>query len=153
MNTRTMFMNTLDATTQALPPERSLYMQRAAAQAIQMLERFSGSQIEYIPTSLQLLDEWIDRMGRGGALPSAARVLVIAFLGQMFLHRHGGYWATQMQNQKQNLGVVCPVAGPEENISRFINVAEQISRRLALGISESLTFFYLTTSVDLKGRS
>jgi len=113
-----------------------------------MLERFSGSYIEYVPTSLQLLDEWIDRMGRQGALPSAARVLVIAFIGQMFLHRHGGHWATQTRNQKQNLGVVCPVAGPGDEM-RFIDIADQISRRLALGISESLTFFYMLASVDL----
>jgi hypothetical protein len=145
-------MSTLDATTQPLPPERSLYMQRAAAQAVQTLERFSGSQVEYAPTSLQLLDEWIDRIGRGSTLPSAARVLVIAFLGQMFLYRHGGYWASQTLNQKQNLGLVCPVAGPGDAM-RFIGIADQISRRLALGISESLTFFYLTTSVDLKGRT
>jgi len=141
-------MSTLDITTQPLSPERSLYMQQAAAQAVQMLERFSGSYIEYVPTSLQLLDEWIDRMGRQGALPSAARVLVIAFIGQMFLHRHGGHWATQTRNQKQNLGVVCPVAGPGDEM-RFIDIADQISRRLALGISESLTFFYMLASVDL----
>lgn len=145
-------MSTLDVTAQPLPPERSLYMQRAAAQAVQVLERFSGGYIEYVPTSLQLLDEWIDRMGRGEVLPSAARVLVIAFLGQMFLHRHGGYWATQTRDQRQNLGVVCPIAGPG-NEMRFIDIADQISRRLALGISESLTFFYLTTSMDLKSHS
>lgn len=135
-----------------LPPERSLYMQRAAEQAFQALQRFSGDSIDYSPTSLQLLDEWIDRLGRRGPLPRAAQVLVIAFLGQTFLSRHGGYWATQLRDQGQNLGVVCPVVGGEGH-ERFIDVADQVNRRLAHGILESLAFFYLTTSVALRGRS
>lgn len=145
-------MTTPDVTTQPLPPERSIYMQRAAAQAAKALERFSSGPIEYGPTELQLLDEWIDRMGRSGPLPSAARVLVVAFLGQTFLHRHGGYWVVQTRGRRQNLGVVCPVAGPGDT-TRFIGIADQVNRRLAHGISDSLAFFYLTTSVDLQGLS
>jgi hypothetical protein len=145
-------MTTADVTTQPLPPERSIYMQRAATQAVRTLERFAGGSIEYGPTALQLLDEWIDRMRRSGPLPGAARVLVVAFLGQTFLHRHGGYWATQIGDKGQNLGVACPVAGSGDTM-RFIGIAEQVNRRLVHGISESLAFFYLTTSVDLQGRS
>ena len=99
-------MTTPDVTTQPLPPERSIYMQRAAAQATKILERFSSGPIKYCPTTLQLLDEWIDRMERNGPLPSAARVLVIAFLGQTFLHRHGGYWAAQVPYFAQQHTVV-----------------------------------------------
>lgn len=145
-------MATPDVVTQPLPTERSIYMQRAAVQTVQTLERFSGGPIEYGPTALQVLDEWIDRIGRRGPLPSAARVLVIAFLGQTFLDRHGGYWGSQVRNQKQHLGVVCPVVGAEDAV-RFIDVADQVNRRLAHGITDSLAFFYLTTSVDLRGRS
>ncbi len=145
-------MTALDVTTKPLPPERRLYLQRTATQALQVLERFSSGTVEYGPVALQLLDEWIDRLGRRASLPTATWALVIAFLGQTFLHRHGGYWATQVQRQKQHLGVICPVAGTGDAM-RFIDIAGQVNRRLAHGISDSLAFFYLSTSVDLKGRS
>lgn len=145
-------MTVSKATVEPLPPERSIYMQRAAAQAMQMLESFSGGPVEYGATALQLLDEWIDRMVRQGPLSHAARVQVIAFLGQTFLDRHGGYWATQMQDQQPGLGVVCPVAGAGDD-TRFIDVADQVQRRLAHGISDSLSFFYLIRSVDLHNYS
>jgi hypothetical protein len=140
-------MTTPDTAAQPLLSERSIYMQRAAAQTIQVLERFSGGPVEYGPTALQLLDEWIDRVR---PLSGAARVLAIALLGQTFIHRHGGYWATRVRGKRQNLGVVCPVAG-SGGATHFIDVADQVGRRLAQGISASLTFFYLTTSVNLQG--
>jgi hypothetical protein len=145
-------MTALDVTTKPLPPERSLYLQRTATQALQVLERFSSGTVEYSPVALQLLDEWIDRLGRRGSLPIAGWALVVAFLGQTFLHRHGGYWAIQMRGQKRELGVVCPVAGTGDAM-RFIDIAGQANRRLAHGISDSLAFFYLSTSVDLQGHS
>jgi hypothetical protein len=145
-------MSTLDVAPRPLPPERSLYMQRAASQAAEALGRLSSGPVEYGPISLQLLDEWIDRVARRGPLPSAVRVLAIAFLGQTFLHKHGGYWAIQSRDQAQNLGVVCPVAGSEKAV-RFIDIVDQVNRRLAHGIMESLAFFYLTISVDLQGRT
>jgi hypothetical protein len=127
-------------------------MQRAASQATDALKRLTSGPVEYGPISLQLLDEWIDRLARAGPLPGAARVLVIAFLGQTFLHKHGGYWAVQRRDQVQNLGVVCPIVGSEKSM-RFIDIVDQVNRRLAHGIRESVTFFYLTTSVDLQGRT
>jgi hypothetical protein len=145
-------MSSVDVAPQPLPPERSLYMQRAASHAVETLKRLSTGTVEYGPISLQLLDEWIDRVARRGPLPGTARVLVIAFLGQTFLHKHGGYWAVQRRGQTQSLGVVCPVAGSEKAM-RFIDIVDQVNRRLAHGIRESLTFFYLTTSVDLQGRT
>ena len=141
-----------EATVQPLPPERSMYMQRAAAQAMQVLESFASGPVEYDATALQLLDEWIDRTLRQGPLSDAERVLVIAFLGQTFLDRHGGYWATRTQDQQSGLGVVCPVTGSQDE-TRFIDVADQVQRRLAHGISDSLTFFYLIRSVDLHNYS
>lgn len=135
-----------------LPPERCLYMQRAAAQALQVLRRFGGDAVDYDPATLQLLDEWIDRVGRTGPLPASARVLVIAFLGQTFLSRYGGYWATRRQGARQTLGVVCPVAGSLAR-GRFIDIVEQAGRRLLHGIRDSLAFYFLSVSVDLQGRS
>jgi hypothetical protein len=137
-----------DAITQPLSPERSIYLRQSAFQALQVLEQFSGSAVEYGATALQLLDEWIDRIERRGPLSETERMLAIACLGQTFIHRHGGYWATRAQAQRQSLGVVCPVPGGGEEV-RFINVVEQVNLRLSQGISSSLTFFYLTTSVDL----
>jgi hypothetical protein len=135
-----------------LSPERSLYMQRAAAQALEALRRFSGERVEYGATSLQLLDEWIERLVRKGPLSAAARALVIAFLGHVFVHMHGGCWATLMKDQRQQLGVICPVAGVGDRM-RFINIVDQVNERLDQGIRASLAFFYLTTSVDLRGHS
>jgi len=143
---------TSDAGIEPLSPERCLYLQRAAAQALQVLRRFGGEPIDFDPATLQLLDEWIDRMGRRGPLPAAARVLVIAFLGHTFLSRHGGYWAIRRQGLRQSLGVVCPVAGSLDR-GHFIDVVEQVSRRLLHGIRDSCTFYYLSASVDLQGRS
>lgn len=138
-----------DPTTKPLPPERNRFMQQSAAQARQVLESFSGDAVQFDSTALQLLDEWIDRMARKGPLSKAAQVLIIAFLGQVFLDKHGGYWATRTRGQKQTLGVVCTVAGGEDT-TRFVNVSGQVGRRMEHGISESLAFFYLTTSVYLQ---
>lgn len=144
-------MATSKIETQPMPPERSLYMRNAAAQAAGVLERFSGNHVDFDPTALQLLDEWIERLTRKGPVPPAAQALAIAFLGHTFLHIHGGYWATRSRGHRQSLGVICPVEGPGDG-TRFIDIAEQVDRRLSYGILESLTFFYLTTSVELRGR-
>jgi hypothetical protein len=137
--------------TKPLSDERSLFMRQAAGQALEILKRFSGDQVVFGPTALQLLDEWIERLERRGPLSPASQVLVIAFLGHTFLQKHGGYWATLTQSGKHDLGVVCPVAGPG-NQTRFINIVEQVNQRLAQGILSPLSLFYLTTSVDLQGR-
>jgi hypothetical protein len=127
-------------------------MQRTAAEALQALQRFSGETVEYSPTALQLLDEWIDRMQQTGSFSKSAQVMAIAFVGQTFLHRHGGYWASQIRDGKSVLGVVCPVAGSGDQM-RFINVVDQVKNRISRGITESLAFFYLNVSVDLRGVS
>jgi hypothetical protein len=136
---------------QPLSSERSLYMREAAGQALDVLQRFSADLVEFGPTALQLLDEWIDRMERRGPLSNTSRALVVAFLGHTFLQEHGGYWATETRGRKQRLGVICPVAG-SGNQTQFIDIVEQVNRRLANGISDSLAFFYLVTSVELRGR-
>ena len=148
----TLSTNAVDGAVERLTPERDSFMERTAAQAFETLERFCGNLVDYSPTTLQLLDEWIDRMGRKGPLPGPARAMVIAFLGQTFIHRHGGYWATQRQGTQQSLGVVCPVEGTSGR-ERFIDVVAQVNRRLTHGILDSLAFFYLSASVDLHGRS
>lgn len=135
-----------------LTSERSLYMQRAAERARQALERFADGSVSYNSTALQLLDEWIERETRRGPLPRAAQVLVMAFVGQMFLNRHGGYWAIREEGGQQRLGVVCPVAGQVDQ-ERFIDVAGQVALRLKDGIRASLAFFYLAESVDLQRQS
>ena len=144
-------MSTPETSTRPLSPERSLYMRRAAAHSIHLLQRFSGERVEYGPTALQLLDEWIERVGRARPLPTPRRVLVVALLGQTFLESYGGYWATQMRGHRRNLGVVCPVGGAADQ-TRFIDIVDRVNRRLLHGVAESLALFYATVSVDLQGR-
>jgi hypothetical protein len=144
-------MSAQEMVTQPLPPSRTLYLQQAAAQTVALLQRFSGNDIDFGPIALQVLDEWIDRLQRKSPVSPATRALIIAYLGQTFRHRHGGHWAIGMRGQQQLLGVVCPIAGPEEQ-TQFINLVEPVNRRLAGGIQDSLTLFYLITSIDLQGR-
>jgi len=145
-------MSTPKVSIHPLPKDRAAYMQKAAYKFYQILVEFSDGPVEVGPVALQLLDEWLDRQTRQFPLSNANRALAIAFLGQIFLARHGGYWAIRISDRRQNLGVVCPVAEPQKP-GRFVDVSDQIGRRLEHGIAESLTFFYLTTSVDLQGRS
>jgi len=141
-------MSASPVTPQPLSPERSRYMAQAAVQCYKMLERFSGGPVASGQEGIQLLDEWIDRMTRKAPLSAQARVQVIAFLGQTFLGRHGGYWAMQIRDKKPTLGVVCPVVIPGGD-QRFIDISDQVQRRLNHGMAESLAFFYLTTGMEL----
>jgi hypothetical protein len=145
-------MGTPNNTIQPLSSDRNQYMQQAAKRWLQRLEEFSGDHLDYGPKALQLLDEWIDRQHRNGSLSTAERAMVVAFLGQTFLQAHGGYWATQTRDPRPKLGVVCPIATSKED-DRFIDIVGQIDRRMSNGIVDSLNFFFLTTSVDLQGRS
>lgn len=140
------------ADVEPLAPERSFYLRQAAAQARQVLAQFSGGAVDYHPTALQLLDEWLERKARQGPVSAGARALAIAFLGHTFLTRHGGYWAVQRCGSKQALGVVCPVVGRGDQ-TRFVDIAGPVDRRIAEGITASLAFFYLSASVDLQGHS
>jgi hypothetical protein len=142
-------MSTQEPATQLLSPERSFYLQQAAAETLELLQRFSGHDIKYGPTALQLLDEWIERLARRNALSPKTRGLILAFVGHTFLNRHGGYWATTDLGGHQVLGVVCPVVGSGGE-TRFINIAEQVHRRLANGIRDSLALSFLQISVELK---
>lgn len=145
-------MSTPKVSIHPLPRERAAYMQKAAFELYQVLVEFSDGPVEVGPVALQTLDEWIERQTRQFPLSHTNRIKVIAFLGQVFLGRHRGYWAVRVSGGQQTLGVVCPLVGDEKK-GRFIDIAGQINRRLERGIVESLTFFYLTTSVDLQGRS
>jgi hypothetical protein len=133
-----------------LSSERSLQMRMAAARTLQELERFSGSMLEYGPIALQLLDEWIDRLQRRGPISSAARMQIIALLGQTLLQTHSGDWVIRIQGEERRIGVICLMAGQSEP-SRFVDVVRQVNRRLSSGIGESLAFFYLITSIELRG--
>ena len=136
---------------QPLSPEQTRFLEKTASQALGVLEEFTDDHITYGPTALQLLDEWIVRSERKGPVSTVSRAQIIAFLGKTFLHAHGGHWATQMQGDRQHLGVLCPVVGPVEHV-RFIDITAQVNRRLHEGIGASLALAYLTASVDLKGR-
>ena len=134
-----------------LPEEKKQYLEESAEQTLRVLERFSGDPVEFGPTALQLLDEWIERMKRRGPLSTASQARIVAFLGQTFLQAHGGAWAVEIPGGRQKLGVVCPVRGQEER-TRFVDISEQVNQRLAQGIQASLALTYMAASVDLEGQ-
>ncbi len=132
--------------------ERVQYLERTAEEVRRQLESFTGGPVAYDSTALQALDEWIERRTRRGPLSPGERVQIIAFVGQMFLKRHGGFWAVREERGRRSLGVVCPLVGSSRHL-QFIDLTRQVHRRLKEGITASLTFFYLTTSVDLQGQT
>jgi hypothetical protein len=142
-------MTTPESAVRPLDPDQSLHLRQAAAQALEVLQGFSGDQIRFGATALQVLDEWVERVQRNGALPPSAQVLVIAFLGHTFLQTYGGYWVMRVEGEPKGLGVVCPVTASDGS-TRFIDIVDAVKRRLDHGIHESLALFYLATSLDLK---
>jgi hypothetical protein len=71
------------------------------------------------------------------------RVLWVSLLGEMFRRRHDGWWALS----DGALIVVCPTDGGERCPVR---VKDQVDRRIASGMSESLAYFYDVTRIELK---
>ncbi len=119
-----------------------------AERAQEELSYVVGYQVAYDSTTMQLLDEWIDRHLRQSSNPSQKmRLLWACFLGEMFRRRHGGEWVLQRHDEGKRLAVLCPT----ESGGRYaVDVSGQIDRRIDQGISESLTYFYLVTSIKLK---
>jgi hypothetical protein len=119
-----------------------------AEQAKASLSRFSGYQVSYDSTALQLLDEWIDRHMRQFPNPSQKmRLLWASFLGEIFRRRHDGEWFLQQtQSGMRALIILCPVRGEAHPVA----VSRQINRRIAQGMTESLVLFYMQKSIELK---
>jgi hypothetical protein len=130
-----------------LAPEQIRYLAETAEQARAALSRFAGYEVFYDSTSLQLLDEWIDRHLRQFPEPSQRiRLLWASFLGEMFRRHHGGEWA--LRGSKENgLIVLCPT---ESSGMYTVEVSAQVARRVADGMSASLAYYFAITSIELK---
>jgi len=115
-----------------------------AERARQGLSQFAGHEASYNPEAVQLLDEWIHHtLQRWGEPPDGARLLWASLMGEMFRRRNEGWWALQ----DGELVIVCPTSGGEQ---RVVAVQTEVDRRIASGMSESLTYFYNITCIELK---
>jgi len=115
-----------------------------AEQARVDLSRFAGQEIAFDVEAVQLLDEWVEHhLQEMPDPPVRTRLLWTSLLGEMFRHRHEGWWALR----DGKLIMVCPVEGGNW---RLVAVREQIDRRIAAGMSESLTYFYNVSRIELK---
>ncbi len=110
------------------------------------LSRFARQEIAFDVEAVQLLDEWIEAHLRDTSdLSLQTRLLWTSLLGEMFRRRHEGWWALR----DGKLVIVCPIEGGDW---RLVAVREQIDRRIEAGMSESLTYFYNVTRIELKLR-
>lgn len=108
------------------------------------LSDFSGREVAFDAESVQLLDEWVDDCVEDVPNPGQEiRLLWAAFLGELFRRRHDGWWAFQ----NGRLVIVCPKAG---GVFRVVSPGKRVDRRIVAGMSESLTYFYNVTCVELK---
>jgi hypothetical protein len=133
----------MDSSLQLLSPDRTRQLVELAEQARRQLERFAGQPVRYDATSLQLLDEWIERTP---SPPKSLQILWVAFVGEVFRRRHNGEWAIHQSDGGQ-LTVVCPT---ERGMLYPVDVAAQVSRRIAGGIAESLALYYVRQSILLR---
>lgn len=115
-----------------------------AERARQRLRAFAGHQVAYGVEAMQLLDEWIDDyLEHSPDPPSEVRLLWTSLLGEMFRRRHDGWWALR----QGTLVIVCPMDDGERHL---VTVREQVDRRIARGMADSLSYFYDATRIELK---
>ncbi len=113
-------------------------------QARRDLSRFAGREVTFGVEAVQLLDERIaDYLEAAPDPPLQVRILWASLLGEMFRRRHEGWWALR----DGKLVIVCPT---DTGDWRVVAVREQIDRRITAGMSESLTYFYNVTRIELK---
>ena len=115
-----------------------------AEEARQELSLFSGREVDFNVGAVQLLDEWVEDYLQTRPDPSVqVRLLWTSLLGEMFRRHHNGWWVLR----GGKLVIVCP---SEAGDWRLVAVREQIDRRIEHGMSESLTYFYNVTRIELK---
>jgi hypothetical protein len=131
-----------------IPPPQSRQLTELADRARLSLARYAGIGVEYNAVGLQTLDEWIERHIRQFPAPSSEiRTIWGAFLGETFRRRHGGQWGIENTSKRPRLGIVCQ-HGDEDLM--FIDVMDQVARRIHRGMNESLAFYYTIKGVELK---
>lgn len=133
---------------QLIPSQQAQQLTELAERARLGLSRFADAEIEYNAVGLQMLDEWIDRHLKQFPRPSKEIVMAWgAFLGETFRRRLGGEWGLNHTAGKPHLGIVCPKG---ETGLLFIDVMDQMQRRIKEGMNESLAFYYTLKSVELR---
>ncbi|MEJ5309498.1 MAG: hypothetical protein WHX52_06975 [Anaerolineae bacterium] len=139
-----MAQNTL----QLLPSAQSRQLIEMAERARLGLSRFADADVEYNAVGLQMLDEWIDRHLRQFPRPSKEIVMAWGtFLGETFRRKFGGEWGLNHTEGKPHLGIICPKG---EVDLLFIDVMDQMQRRMKEGMNESLAFYYTLKSVEIR---
>lgn len=115
-----------------------------AERARRDLSRFSGQEVTFGAGLVQLLDEWIEDYLEVAPNPSVSiRLLWTSLLGEMFRRRHQGWWVLR----DGRLVIVCPT---DREGWHLVPVRAQVDRRIDCGMSESLTYFYNATRIELK---
>jgi len=128
--------------------EQIRQMVEMAEQARDALGDYVGYDVAYDSTALQLLDEWIERHLRQFPQPSAKmRLLWVSFLGEVFRRRHWGEWAILGREAGGGLAVLCPREGGGRHT---VDISSQVNRRITQGMSASLAYFYVVTSIELR---
>jgi hypothetical protein len=133
---------------QFIPPQRSRQLTDLADCAKLSLSRYAGIDVDYNAVGLQTLDEWIDRHIRQFPAPSPEiETAWCAFLGETFRRRYEGQWGIDNSGAKARLGIICP--GTDET-PVFVDVMDQVHRRVRNGMNESLAFYYTIKGVELR---
>ncbi len=131
-----------------LAPEQIRHLVEMAEQARVALSQYVGYEVVYDSVGVQLLDEWVDRHLRQFQHPSQKmRLLWVSFLGEMFRRHHSGEWVLQERDKGGELALLCPKEGGG---LYTVDVSDRVSRRIAHGMSASLVYFYIVTSIELK---
>jgi len=133
---------------QLISSQQSRQLIELAERARLGLSRFADSDIEYNAVGLQMLDEWIDRHLRQFPRPSKEIVMAWGtFLGETFRRRFSGEWGFNQTEGKPHLGIVCP---KDEMGLFFIDVMDQMQRRIKEGMNESLAFYFTIKSIEMR---
>jgi hypothetical protein len=131
-----------------ISPQRSQQLTDLADRAKLSLTRFAGMDIGYDAVGLQTLDEWIESHLHQFPQPSQKmQTIWSAFLGEAFRRRYQGQWGIDRSRDRARLGVICPRSGDDP---LFVDVCDQVVRRVRDGISESLAFYYTMKGIEIK---
>lgn len=133
---------------QFLPPTQARQLAELADRARLSLARFASTPVDFDSVGLQLLDEWIDR--HLGQFPDPSRDIMTvwgAFLGEVFRRRFHGEWAIENSQRKPRLGVICP---RDQRGLLFIDVMDQVQRRIKYAMQESLAFYYAEKGIEIR---
>lgn len=133
---------------QFLPLDQARQLIELAERARLGLSRFAETEVEYNAIGLQMLDEWIDRHLRQFPRPSKEIFMAWGtFLGETIRRRFGGEWGVNRSGGRPRLGIIC-LKGESGLI--FIDVMDQLQRRVKTGMNESLAFYYTMKGIELR---